>query len=104
MQTAIFEGGSDDLIEIEGVKGGDEFGALSKDEEFIAGTFNLGGKLRIRALYDGCWSFSVGQVDEDIPLPNWPIRVEQSPRTPYSVRLVVECPDDVKVFREGKSA
>lgn len=104
MQSAIFEGASDDLIEIEGVKGGDEFSAWTKDDEGVAGVFTLGGKMRIRAIYDGCWSFSVGQVDEEIPLPPWPVRVEQSPRTPYSVRLVVEVPDDVKVFREGKSS
>ena len=100
MQTAKFWGSSDDLIEIEGVKGGDEFNGLTKDEELIAGTFNLGGKIRVRALYDGCWSFAVGQVDEDIPLPDWPIRIEQHEKG-YSTALIIECPDDVKVFREG---
>lgn len=104
MQRAIFSGASDDLIEIEGVKGGDEYSGMTGRDEIVAGTFNVGGKLRVRALYDGCWSFAVGQVDEDIPLPDWPISVTQHPETPYSVALVIECPDDVKVFREGKES
>lgn len=103
-QIAVFYGASDDLIEVEGVKGADEFSAWTKDDDDVAGVFNVGGKLRVRAIYDGCWSFSVGQVDEDIPLPDWPIRVRQSASVPYSVALEIECPDDVKVFREGRQS
>jgi hypothetical protein len=64
MQTAIFYGSSDDLIEVDGVKGGDEFNAYTPGDNCYAGSFNLGGKMRIHAIYDGCWSFAVGQVDE----------------------------------------
>jgi hypothetical protein len=71
MQTAKFWGSSDDLIEVEGVKGGDEFLSESNSSnELIAGVFNLGGLVRIYAIYDACWSFAVSKVDEDIPLPN----------------------------------
>jgi hypothetical protein len=101
-QIAKFYGASDDLIEVEGVKGADEFSAMTHTDGGVAGVFNLGGKLRIRAIYDGCWSFSVGQVDEDIAIPDWPIRVEQHPTTPYSACLIIECPDDVKVFEEKR--
>src|SRR5687768_10910779 len=102
MQTAIFYGASDDLIEIEGVKGGDEFGG-NWDSRFD-GVFNLGGKMRVYAIYgagSGCWFFGVGQVDEEIPLPDWPIRISQSPDVAYSTRLEIDVPDDVKVFRES---
>ena len=98
MQTAIFYGSSDDLIEIEGVMGGDEFNII-KDGPYIA-TFNLGGKMRVHALYDGCWSFAIGQVDEDISLPDWPFRITQHERG-YSTQLEIDVPDDVKVFREN---
>lgn len=50
MQLATFEGASDDLIEIEGVKGGDEFSAYPKDDDGVAGVFNLGGKMRVAQL------------------------------------------------------
>lgn len=100
MQTAIFYGASDDLIEIEGVKGGDEFGIFAK-EKYVA-AFNLGGKMRVHAIYDGCWCFAVGQVDEDIPLPDWPIRLKWPGGRGYSTRLEIDVPDDVKVFEEKK--
>lgn len=100
MQKAIFYGASDDLIEVTGVKGGDEFNAYgSKDG--IHAKFNLGGKMRIYAIYDGCWMFAIGQVDEDILLPDWPITITQSREVPYSTQLEIVVPDDVKLFREG---
>lgn len=102
MQTAVFYGHSDDLIEVEGVKGADEFGAYQSGDSRYHGSFNLGGHMRIHAIYDGCWSFAVAQVDEDIPLPDWPVRVMQSTDTPYSTRLEIDVPDNVKVFREKK--
>jgi len=98
MQTATFYGSSDDLIEIGGVKGADEFNII-EDGPHIA-TFNLGGKMRVHAIYDGCWSFAVGQVDEEIALPNWPIRIKQSEENDYSTSLEIDVPDDVKVFHE----
>jgi hypothetical protein len=97
MQTAKFYGASDDLIEIEGVKGADEFNVYNRDENLHHGSFNLGGKMRIHAIYDGCWSFAIGQVDEEIPLPDWPCRVKSEG---YSAVLEIEVPDDVKVFQE----
>ena len=100
MKTASFYGASDDLIEIAGVPGADEFN-ICKDGPYIA-TFNLGGKVRIHAFYDGCWSFAVGQVDEDIPLPDWPIRITQHEKG-YSTQLEIDVPDDTKVFLEERS-
>jgi hypothetical protein len=100
MQTATFYGSSDDLIEVSGIKGAKEFYADGTDDSRIAGAFNLGGKMRVYAIYDGCWSFAVGQVDDEIPLPNWPIRVYQSAENTYSMELAIDVPDDVKLFRE----
>lgn len=100
MQTAVFYGASDDLIEIDGVKGGDEFGANDLAEGrgvSILGKFILGGKMMIYAIYDGCWHFSIGPADEDVPLPNWPIRYSLE-ESGYSVRLEIDVPDDVIVF------
>ena len=91
-------GTSDDLVEVIGITGADEFNVNEQDR--YAGSFNLGGKLRIHAIYDGCWSFAVGQVDENIPIPDWRVRVRQSPQVSYSTCLEIEVPDDVKIFRE----
>ena len=101
MQTARFYGASDDLIEIEGVKGADEFGLKRWCEDRkveVSQPFILGGKLKIYALYDGCWHFSLGPVAEDVPLPEWPIRYKLGGRG-YSVELEIDVPDDVYVFQ-----
>ena len=99
MQRAVFYGGSDDLIEVEGVKGAEEFNVYG-DGPMMA-RFNLGGQMRIAALYiEGCWSFAIGQVDESIPLPDWPVRIEQHQSVEYSTRLEIEVPNNVKVFQE----
>lgn len=99
MKTFTIYGASDDLIEIGGVPGADEFYAQQLRGCPVMGSFVLGGKMRVRAIYDGCWSFAVGQVDEDIPLPEWPIRVSQHERG-YSTLLEIDVPDDVGIFRE----
>lgn len=48
--------------------------------------------------YDGCWSMSVGQLDEDIPIPDWLrlVKVEMS-NLGYSADLTIEVPDDVDI-------
>lgn len=46
--------------------------------------------------YDGCWSVSIRQIDEDVPIPSWLklIKVETGANG-YSADLVIEVPDDV---------
>lgn len=102
MKTVIIHGASDDLVWIAGCKGENEFN-VNPHRNGYAGTFNLGGKMRIHAIYDGCWSFAVGQVDEDIPLPDWPIRVKQGIENRYTTAIEIDVPDDVKVFHEVKA-
>lgn len=101
-QTAAFWGASDDLIEVEGVKGGDEFGAVYKEGSAAVGSFILGGKMRITAHYAGCWGFAIWPVDEDVLLPDWPVRVCLAGNG-YSTRLEIDVPDDVAVFREHQA-
>lgn len=98
MQTAKFYGASDDLVEVEGVKGGDEFNVYGDGPHMAL--FNLGGKMRVHAIYDGCWSFAVGMVDKAIPLPEWPVRVTSEG---YTTVVEIDVPDDVKVFLERKA-
>ena len=100
MQTVTFYGASDDLIEIDGINGADEFYS-DGDEKTYQGVFNVGGQLRVFALYlpHGVWSFAVAQVDDGVPLPDWPIRIIQHPNE-YSIALEIDVPDGVAVFRE----
>lgn len=98
MKTAKFYGASDDLIEVEGIRGADEFNVYGDGPHMAR--FNLGGMMRIHAIYDGCWSFAVGMVDEEIPLPDWPVRLTSEG---YSMVLEIDVPDTVKVFQEKES-
>lgn len=99
MQTAIFYGASDDLIEIEGVKGADEFGPSTDRQPYMA-SFNLSGKMRVHVIYDGCWSFAIGLVNEGIPLPDWPVRITQHDDPFYSMHLEIDVPDDIVLIHE----
>jgi hypothetical protein len=99
-----FSGASDDLCEVDGdVKGADEYdNCASRDGKHAFAFIVRQGEevgLRVNALYDGCWSFAVGQLLEDCPLPPWPIRVE--PCHPYSTQLVLTVPSDVEVVRDS---
>ena len=101
MQTAIFRGHSDDLIYVTGIKGADEF-SLSpiseSDKVDVSQPFVIGGKMKIYAIYDTCWHFSIGPVDQDIPIPDWPVR-HRLHKQGYSVQLEIDVPDNVKIFR-----
>lgn len=48
--------------------------------------------------YDGCWSISIRQIEEDISLPSWLklVRVETGANG-YSADLVIDVPDDVEL-------
>lgn len=94
-------GASDDLIEVEGCEGADEFngnwnGTLAGRLDFKAPS----GSMRVYCLYDGCWHFSVGQVSEDDKLPAWPVDIRQE--SAYSTLLeIIAPPDTVCSFHKG---
>lgn len=100
-----FSGASDDLVDISGCPGGDEFNCTMR-----AGPIDLGGvflvtgpdgSMKVTAIYDGCWGFAVTQVDEGVPLPPWPSRLEVGGRG-YSANLVLTVPKGTHVARLAK--
>lgn len=106
MNTVTFYGASDDLIEVDGCEGAGEFNAGNCEP--VAARFLLHGtfgedsgteSLAVYALYDGVWSFAVGQADEDTPLPAWPISIVQSPEVPYSALLTIVVPGSARLER-----
>lgn len=91
-------GASDDLIEVEGCKGADEFSAYANDLAVWGGDLIApdGTQMRVYAIYDGCWHFSVGQVEEDVRLPGWPVQILQH-ESGYSTLLRIEAPDGTRL-------
>lgn len=101
MKTITITGGSDDLVEVEGCKGADEFTYPSKGPwrgDLIAPD---GGQLRVHVMYDGCWHVSAGQVDDGVLLPDWPISFRQG--SSYAVEMVVEAPDGTRLTNTGEA-
>ncbi len=99
MKTLKIYGASDDLVEMDGIAGADEFNCY-KDESLLA-TFVLKAdneRLRIHAIYDGSWCFALGQVEEDDPMPPWPVRRTWSG---YSEHVEIDVPDHARVDRES---
>lgn len=104
-----FRGHSDDTVSIhtckvipnESVRGSaEEYGCAGDD--IVLATFSIGEKMLVNCLYDGCWSFSVGQVAEDIPLPDWPVELKGS--SGYTAILEITVPSLVEVERSDGSA
>lgn len=100
MTTIRINGASDDLVEVAGCKGADEFTYPSQGPwrgDLIAPD---GGQLRLHVfLSDGCWQVAVGQVDENVALPDWPLSFRQE--SSYAVELAVEAPDGTRLTNTG---
>lgn len=94
MEIKIY-GASDDLVEVEGCEGADEFNTYEGGKVMWRGDLFApnGEQMRAYALYDGCWHVAVGQVDERVPFPSWPVRHEQSDVVKYSTAVVIDAPD-----------
>ncbi len=94
MQTASFYGSSDDLVEVEGIRGADEF-----DGDVV--NLIVGGVLMVTFIYvtPGVWQVGVRQVFNDVPIPgDWNILILPHSNG-YSPKLVVQVPDAVGVVQ-----
>jgi len=97
MRILKFYGVSDDLFEIEGTVG-------DEPDERNSGTVELidenGDGLRVYCDYavtnNACWVVGIAPLDEDIPLPEWPMSFKLGGRG-YSTELTMEVPDSVIV-------
>lgn len=110
MKILTMYGASDDLIEAAGIGDCDAFSADGDPSAEVQGRFQVlssEGQLEIFALYPntGCWSFAVSQIEDDVALPDWPIRVSQYNKGftkggfRYSTLLEINCPDDARLIR-----
>ncbi len=104
MRIEIY-GGSDDLIEIRvDGKNKDEFNVNPHDNNYAGMLLitTIGGAqgVRVHAIYDGCWSFAIGLLDEDRSLPNyWTFGLQQEHG--YSMKLIVDTKDDLVLINHG---
>ena len=98
-------GSSDDLVDVTGCVGADEFdcyqsGPLTPGPLMWRGDLMApdGSGMRVYGIYDGCWHFSVGKVSEDVPLSTWPIRfpTDDLPNY-YTTVLAIDAPEGTMI-------
>lgn len=92
-------GASDDLLEVSGLPGADEFNVYGNRYMGCLRVKGEGIHINIHAIYDGSWAFSINsQMGNDCDeLPEWKIDREWGADTPYSETLRISCPDDAVV-------
>ena len=96
-------GASDDLVEVGGCEGADEFNVRDRWQGDLAPPGEA-EQMRVHCWYDqdGCWQVGVGQVIEDNPLPPWPITITQAPamnpaNPGYSALLSIDAPEGTRL-------
>ena len=99
-KTLKFYGASDDLFEVEGA---------IREEIYCyhkPGIYHLKsaeGEVLVMATYteEGCWAIGLCQIEEDAPVPSWPVTYSMHERG-YSVQLTMEVPDDTQLVMENE--
>lgn len=102
MKTFEFYGHSDDLLVCTGPGYAEEVGCYQVPGVYrvaspggASGLFVVGHYAPTGA---GCWSVGVSPLDEDVPIPDWPIRISARG---YTTVLQVDLPDDACVKPHG---
>lgn len=95
-------GASDDLVEVEGCDGADEFNADRWQGDLVGP--DPAQQLRVHCWFDddGCWQVGVGQTIEDCQRPPWQITVTQKPHgregvPGYSLQLNIDAPEGTRL-------
>jgi len=103
MKITIY-GAGDDLVEVEGCDGADEFNVIN--DRWQADLVGPGAteQMRVHCWFDdgGCWQVGVGQAIEDAELPPWPITITQAPainpeNQGYSALLTIDAPEGTRL-------
>jgi hypothetical protein len=96
-------GASDDLVEVGGCEGADEFNVRDRWQGDLAAP-GEGEQIRVWCWYgdDGCWQVGAGQVSEDVQLPAWPVTITQAPamnpaNPGYSALLSIDAPEGTRL-------
>jgi hypothetical protein len=93
-------GYSDDLVEVSGCKGADEFNTNNFEADLAPA--GEGGQMTVYCRYErsGCWSVGIGLVDEDVPFPNWALSIRQGRREDeavYTAVLEIDAPEGTRL-------
>lgn len=102
MGRVTIYGASDDLVEVTGAID-DEFGVGLNGvwEGVLADPHGEGLRVSIVYTSAGTWSAGVAPLDEDVPLPQWPVGLEVA-ETRYSTALSITVPEGTTLTEVSK--
>ncbi|MCC6457845.1 MAG: hypothetical protein IT328_23010 [Caldilineaceae bacterium] len=103
MKTLRMYAASDDLIEVKGIEGADEYTANMRDNSPFMATFEVRSEsedasIEIHIVYTGSWAFAVTPKDGP-EYPAWAMRRTWGTIVDYSETLEVFVPDDAIIRR-----
>jgi len=114
MKTLVFEGYSDDTFGEYGVTNDDHDNCANGDPIVFAvhtgANPTVGEGMFVWGLYSpdgapqatgGTWVIGIQQLNEDQPLPDWPMRWKTA-ESRYSPRLEIDVPDHITVAYVGE--
>jgi len=97
-------GSSDDLIEIGGVEGADEFNEVNGHWSGVIEAPNGDTAiLYVDCRSNGCWTAALGLYEEDYLLPDWPVTVTAGEMNTYSTFTTITVPDGTKITEIHRS-
>lgn len=101
MAKVLISGASDDLVEIEGIEGADEFslGTGNGWTGILEAPNGETALVYVDYRQGGTWTVALGQFEEDYKLPAWPHSFVADGG--YSVVATIEVPDGTTI-REWK--
>jgi len=99
MATLTVFGSSDDLIEVDGVEGADEFNDTSGHwRGIIEAPDGATAIVYVDLRRNGTWTVALGQYEEDYPLPNWPVSITvDEDLCAYSTKATIEVPEGTTI-------
>lgn len=99
MATVTIYGASDDLIEVEGIEGADEFNDTSGHwRGVLEAPSGEAAIVYVDYRPEGIWTVALGPFEDGLLLPNWPQSFAVDPSNcEYSVTATIEVPDGTTI-------
>lgn len=100
-------GASDDLVEVDGCEGADEFD-IGVDGTRWQGDLvglDVSDQMRVWCWYDkdGTWQVGVGQTTELVTMASWPVAITQH-QDGYSAMLSIDAPEGTRLVNVKPAA
>jgi len=102
MATLEIYGASDDLVEISGIEGADEYNCDGSWRGVIEAPDGSTANVYVDYRDNGCWTVSLGLFEEEFHLPTWEVSTAFDPAVcRYSTIATIQVPEGTTI-KESK--